>query len=888
MKSAAYLLAALLFRLRPIHRAIADLLQCRMIKPPLIRSILRVVVLAVAGVAFAGLDSASARVFEVQGAILGSVDRTAAINALGVGPIDPTTAIVAFDLTDAIAALGGTPTTFQIRDDGIPTEGPDPSGGPFTGVDVDTVAGENSTGKVIFAVSVAEAQFGSEIMAGPAGIPGQCCESMIVGLFGDTEAEGFPASVLGPPDGQFGACDPGSGSCIGDFSSFTSIGSGGILSVAFAEGIADSNVVGSNDLFLFDVGGGGDNATFVAAIPECGDGVPDPGEQCGEPQLPSCVAGQVCSVDCRCVSPMPPDLVVTAVTDPPTEACGGDGFSVTETTKNIGTASAAVSKTAYHLSLDSNCTPSDGAFGIRDVPGLDPGASSAGDATVTIPTSIQPGTYFLCACADFQEHNPESSETNNCKVSTGTVQVGRPDLVITAVSQLPSAVCEGDSFSVTDTTRNSGTCPTAPSETAYHLSLDSNCTPSDGAFGIRDVPGLDPGASSAGDATVTIPTSIQSGTYFLCACADFQEHNPESSETNNCTVSTGTVQVRKCPRLSAEAISCQKGIKKAGRTFVGKKLHSLDKCANGVFACVQTKEDGSAGQRDCVDKAGAKCAGELSKIGAEDAELRASIVKACNEDLVSNGELRSDTGLGYDRLADACQARDSVALIAACVAVQHECATERLFTVEEPRAGELVVRAGMDLGQFPCLANFNGGGSVGNPKHLGRALMRCEATIKKAGRKFVTKKLGSLEKCVDGVFRCLTSKPGDALCLGKAQNTCDKEFVKIETETGKLGLAVDKKCAAIDFGAVLSEPSGAQLAAPATECAMFGVPALDTYGAYKECLMRQHECRVEELLRFEAPRAPQMLASGGQVPQSSFCPTPPPPPIPTPTATPVG
>jgi hypothetical protein len=92
-----------------------------------------------------------------------------------------------------------------------------------------------------------------------------------------------------------------------------------------------------------------------------------------------------------------------------------------------------------------------------------------------------------------------------------------------------------------------------------------------------------------------------------------------------------------------------------------------------------------------------------------------------------------------------------VALIATCVADRYECVTERLFAVEEPRAGELLARADVDLGQFPCLANFNGGGSVGSPNHLGKALVQCAATIKSAGRRFVTKKLGSLEKCVDAL-----------------------------------------------------------------------------------------------------------------------------------------
>src|SRR2546427_2269480 len=48
-----------------------------------------------------------------------------------------------------------------------------------------------------------------------------------------------------------------------------------------------------------------------------------------------------------------PDLVVNSLSNPPASAVVGGNFSVTDTTANTGTVSAAASTTRYRLSLDA-------------------------------------------------------------------------------------------------------------------------------------------------------------------------------------------------------------------------------------------------------------------------------------------------------------------------------------------------------------------------------------------------------------------------------------------------------------------------------------------------------------------------------------------------------
>ena len=60
----------------------------------------------------------------------------------------------------------------------------------------------------------------------------------------------------------------------------------------------------------------------------------------------------------------------------------------------------------------------------RSVGTLVAGATSPGTVTVTIPTSIAAGSYFLLACADDTKVVIETNDTNNCKASAGKVTVG--------------------------------------------------------------------------------------------------------------------------------------------------------------------------------------------------------------------------------------------------------------------------------------------------------------------------------------------------------------------------------------------------------------------------------------------------------------------------------
>jgi subtilase family serine protease len=223
----------------------------------------------------------------------------------------------------------------------------------------------------------------------------------------------------------------------------------------------------------------------------------------------------------------------------------GGRFTATDTVTNAGETGAASSRTRYYLSLTGTRGASDILLtGSRLVSTLAVGAQAAGSVALTVPSSAAAGTYRLLACADDTAVVAESDETNNCRASAGSIVIGLPDLVTTALSNPPASVRRGSGFAVNDTVRNQGDASAAASTTRYYLSLNAARDTGDRMMlGSRAVGALSPGATSAGTANVVVPSTLTPGTYFVLACADDVARVTEAGGANNCRASATAVSV---------------------------------------------------------------------------------------------------------------------------------------------------------------------------------------------------------------------------------------------------------------------------------------------------------------------------------------------------------
>jgi len=224
------------------------------------------------------------------------------------------------------------------------------------------------------------------------------------------------------------------------------------------------------------------------------------------------------------------DLVVTAVTASSTVMVGGP-VTVTDTTANQSATPAPGSTTALFLSLDFAYSPTADVFlGSRVVPSLQPTATSTASTPLTIPPGTSPGTYYVLAVADWGASVVESTETNNTR-NSGLVRIG-PDLFIAAVTA-PSAAAAGSAIIAGDTTSNQGGEVAAASATSFYLSVNTVVDAGDVLLGSRALPPVAAGSSNAGTATVLVPASMATGSYFIIAVADGGSAIAEAAENNN-------------------------------------------------------------------------------------------------------------------------------------------------------------------------------------------------------------------------------------------------------------------------------------------------------------------------------------------------------------------
>jgi subtilase family serine protease len=133
-----------------------------------------------------------------------------------------------------------------------------------------------------------------------------------------------------------------------------------------------------------------------------------------------------CAVSTTTVVVTLPDLVQSALANPPATAAPGAAFTVADTVLNQGTIEIASTTTRYYLSLNATLDAGDVLLsGTRSIPVLGAGAQSAGSRSVTVPVTTPPGVYYLLVCADDLVRRVELDETNNCRAALTTITIGQ-------------------------------------------------------------------------------------------------------------------------------------------------------------------------------------------------------------------------------------------------------------------------------------------------------------------------------------------------------------------------------------------------------------------------------------------------------------------------------
>jgi uncharacterized protein (TIGR03437 family) len=184
---------------------------------------------------------------------------------------------------------------------------------------------------------------------------------------------------------------------------------------------------------------------------------------------PSATASDATTITASTVSDMP-DLIVTALTGPPSGNPGGT-IDVSATVLNQGGSAAGAFQFEFYFSPSSDVTLStaiDTTWGCA-VTSLASGASFTCSGSIGVPASLAPGTWYLTAWADSRNQVVESNENNNWRTAdTGSVSMG-------PVLEILGAGSDGRLYSIvpaTGATTLIGVLPTVMSDiAAYNGSL---------------------------------------------------------------------------------------------------------------------------------------------------------------------------------------------------------------------------------------------------------------------------------------------------------------------------------------------------------------------------------------------------------------------------------
>ena len=253
------------------------------------------------------------------------------------------------------------------------------------------------------------------------------------------------------------------------------------------------------------------------------------------------------------VDPLNLDLEAELVDEPlPPAALSGSDTDVDLTVDLINHGNVAINQTIdieVHASTDGDpANPGNVLLTTLNAVAVNlaPGTPMTQPITATFPSSLADGNYFVIVKADSADALAEADEVNNTVVST--VQVAVAPSFVDLVGQFsappnPPAVVDGvdTDVNVTVDVMSAGNAAAAGTiDIEFHASPDGDpSNPSNVLLHTvtGEVINLAPGQVHSVPATVTIPSSLAAGTWFMIAEVDSANAVVEADDANNAAVS---------------------------------------------------------------------------------------------------------------------------------------------------------------------------------------------------------------------------------------------------------------------------------------------------------------------------------------------------------------
>ncbi len=228
------------------------------------------------------------------------------------------------------------------------------------------------------------------------------------------------------------------------------------------------------------------------------------------------------------------DLTPVTFTTPASSVDPGDTFPVSLTIRNNGTSTTNVITPSWIvLSNDAEYLQSDDTYLTQvDAPYLAAGEEIVQELSVTIPTTITPGMYYLGVVADHDQLLAETDETNNSRLNPIAITY-YVDYQPTEITVTNNIIEVDQTTPVSVTIRNNGQHPTTEiSDARLYLSADNLINESDILLTTISVPVIAANSSVTLTTDILIP-NVAPGFYSLGVISDYANVQAETNENNN-------------------------------------------------------------------------------------------------------------------------------------------------------------------------------------------------------------------------------------------------------------------------------------------------------------------------------------------------------------------
>ena len=288
-----------------------------------------------------------------------------------------------------------------------------------------------------------------------------------------------------------------------------------------------------------------------------------------------------------------PDLVANTVSLGSTSLSIGGSTTVSYHIQDIGNASAGASVSKVYVSTDNVITTSDSLLASVNDGTLTAGNTLSDSTSVTLPSGLAAGTYWIGVIADANNQVSESNENNNVSTPIQITVAGatqQPDLVANTVSLGSTSLPVGGSTTVSYDIQNIGNAAAGASVSKVYVSTDNVITTSDTLLASINDPSTADASARAGNSvldntSITLPSGLAAGTYWIGVIADANNQVSESNENNNISTPiqitvTGATQQ---PDLVANTVSLgSTSLSIGGSTTVSYHIQDIGNASAGA------------------------------------------------------------------------------------------------------------------------------------------------------------------------------------------------------------------------------------------------------------------------------------------------------------------